>query len=995
MRRLGAVLLVVSSLAIAAHAAHSAAAEDAPNPHWIWQPKDSANAPRFEKAFNVAGAAQSAALRIAADFCRATVEINGSSILVVEPHSPTLDLDVTRHMRTGENRIVVTGERQPGPAAIALSLSVVVGNDTAATIVTDESWSTAAKGKAVSLGAVAPEIWGLNRRSAKIEPFDNYEQWQQALSASENRLPAKFRTAPGFEIAAVRVAGADESSWVSMAFDPQGRITIAREDKGLLRMTLDESRQSVAKVETINDELLECRGLLYAHDALYANANNSKGMYRLRDSDGDGKFDETRLLRTFPGGVGHGRNDLALGPDGMIYSIHGDSVELPTTDVLDRTSPLREARRGQKTSEGYLVRTDRDGKNWELVCGGLRNPFGVAFNPQGDAFTYDADAEFDMGAPWYRPTRIVQLASGADYGWRGVTGKWPPYFPDHPDNALPTLDIGKGSPTALAFGTQSNFPPEYRRAAFVLDWTYGRVLAVHLAPRSAGYRAQAETFLQGRPLNVTDLAFGPDGALYIVTGGRKTQSALYKVSFTGKLSEPAPPTAHEVACAEHAATARALRRRLEELHGRLEALRGRGDPVAIDVSWPHLDSPDPIIRHAARIAIEQLPLDSWRERALAEQRPTAALTALLALARGGEKDDFAAIIERLLQFQMAELEVGQTLSLLQGYTLCMQHVPATLNARKGDVIAQLSPAFAPVDESPLQVSPFGSSIHVRREVARLLGQLEAPSVVQQTVQTLLRSDRQEDRLQGLFALRNMRAGWTLESRRAYFTTLNDAAHFIGGDGMPKFLAKLREESVATLTAAERDALADVLDPKSADADEPLPPSRPVVKAWTTDDFAPLLKDTSRSGDRARGEAVFRDALCARCHRVGARGPAVGPDLTHVAGRFSRQDMLESILTPAKVVAENYRNVQILTKDGRIIVGRVLAEGDYRSQKLRIATDPLAPAKIVEIDKRDIEEHQSSATSPMPNGLLDSFNQQAILDLLAYLEQGPADNAARK
>ncbi len=83
---------------------------------------------------------------------------------------------------------------------------------------------------------------------------------------------------------------------------------------------------------SINEDLQECRGLLYAYDALYANANNSKGLYRLRDTDGDDRFDEVRLLREFPGGVGHGRNDLALGTDGLIYSIHGDSVDVPTRD---------------------------------------------------------------------------------------------------------------------------------------------------------------------------------------------------------------------------------------------------------------------------------------------------------------------------------------------------------------------------------------------------------------------------------------------------------------------------------------------------------------------------------------------------------------------------------------------------------------------------------------------------------------------------------------
>ena len=105
------------------------------------------------------------------------------------------------------------------------------------------------------------------------------------------------------------------------------------------------------------------------------------------------------------------------------------------------------------------------------------------------------------------------------------------------------------------------------------------------------------------------------------------------------------------------------------------------------------------------------------------------------------------------------------------------------------------------------------------------------------------------------------------------------------------------------------------------------------------------------------------------------------------GLAIRGDMLESILTPSKVVAENYRNVQVVTKDGRVIVGRVVVEGDFRSQTLRILTDPLRPTSVVEIDKRELEEFRLTETSPMPQSLVDGFQPAEILDLLAYLEQG--------
>jgi glucose/arabinose dehydrogenase len=112
---------------------------------------------------------------------------------------------------------------------------------------------------------------------------------------------------------------------------------------------------------------------------------------------------------------------------------------------------------------GHLIRTDRDGKTWELVAGGLRNPFGIDFNAAGDLFTFDADMEWDVGLSWYHPTRVLHLVPGGDYGWRRGTGVLPVWSPD----TLPSaVDIGVSSPTAVKFGTKSNWPEPWRSALF-------------------------------------------------------------------------------------------------------------------------------------------------------------------------------------------------------------------------------------------------------------------------------------------------------------------------------------------------------------------------------------------------------------------------------------------------------------------------------------------------------------------------------------------------
>ena len=149
---------------------------------------------------------------------------------------------------------------------------------------------------------------------------------------------------------------------------------------------------------------------------------------------------------------------------------------------------------------------------------GLRNPFGIAFNEDGEAFTYDADMEWDIGLPWYRPTRVLHLVSGADYGWRGRLAR--PAGVDAGHVAGGVRHRQRLADRHL-FGTRSNFPRPWRDALFILDWAYGIICAVHLTPHGASYTGRSEVFLQGRPLNVTGLDFGPDGAMYFITGGRQ------------------------------------------------------------------------------------------------------------------------------------------------------------------------------------------------------------------------------------------------------------------------------------------------------------------------------------------------------------------------------------------------------------------------------------------------------------------------------------------
>jgi putative heme-binding domain-containing protein len=704
----------------------------------------------------------------------------------------------------------------------------------------------------------------------------------------------------------------------------------------------------------------ECRGLLFIGDDLYVNANESKGLYRLPARDDD-QFGEPELIYESSGGVGHGRNDLTLGPDGKIYSIQGDSVDLPT-NARDITSPFRDARRGIKTSEGHLLRIDPATKGVETLVGGLRNPFGIAFNPRGDCFTYDADAEYDMGAPWYRPTRVNHLALGGDFGWRGVTQQWPPYFPDHPDNAVPGFDIGKGSPTAVKFGTRSNFPVRYRDALFILDWTYGRVIAVHAIPRGGSYLMMAETFLQGRPLNVTDLDFGPDGSMYLVTGGRATQSALYRIRYTGPELPQPPPTKQQEYRQEIANTAHEERRRLEaEL---ADGMRG---------ITAGLGSDDPWIRSAARNLLERAEVSAWRESALIEPNDKIALSALLSLARSGDNKSRSRIVERFCEMDWPAMSRSWRETAVYTLALCTEKWEPREKLQR-DLLSRLESVYPDREFS------------INRIVSEVLVRLDSTAVVSATLDLAKDATSQAEQMHYLFVIRNAQLGWTPDLRRTYFQLLAGTSDYLGGQGMNDFLAKIRSDAIESLGSDVRETLADVIQASDPNRGPvfPVATQRPIVEHWTRDTLTAAVAGVNRVGDSERGKQLFVEASCVHCHRVGGFGRLIGPDLTNVNRRFSQHDLLTSIVEPSKVIPEKYQSLQVITTDGRIFVGITALGGDYRSTKLRLATNVLDPYTITEIEKQEIEEIRPSPTSWMPNGLLNTLTAEEVADLLAYL-----------
>lgn len=131
------------------------------------------------------------------------------------------------------------------------------------------------------------------------------------------------------------------------------------------------------------------------------------------------------------------------------------------------------------------------------------------------------------------------------------------------------------------------------------------------------------------------------------------------------------------------------------------------------------------------------------------------------------------------------------------------------------------------------------------------------------------------------------------------------------------------------------------------------------------------------GDAKRGEEVFKRQSCVKCHA--GSGP-LGPSLIGVQKRFSREDLLRTIVEPNRDVAPPYQVWQAITRDGQVYSGLLV----YESPEGTLLQT--SPEETVRIAGDNLETLRRSSRSLMPQGLLKGVTDPQIADLMAYLQQ---------
>lgn len=140
---------------------------------------------------------------------------------------------------------------------------------------------------------------------------------------------------------------------------------------------------------------------------------------------------------------------------------------------------------------------------------------------------------------------------------------------------------------------------------------------------------------------------------------------------------------------------------------------------------------------------------------------------------------------------------------------------------------------------------------------------------------------------------------------------------------------------------------------------------------------------TRRGDLARGKQLLNASLksdlqCLRCHKSQGVGGQIGPDLSEIGKKASRENLIESILQPSKAIADQYVTWAVETKNGQLVTGLLIEE----TKDHILLRD--ANGKDLKFTPKEIESRAKSPVSLMPNDLLAYMTEDDVVDLVEYL-----------
>lgn len=707
----------------------------------------------------------------------------------------------------------------------------------------------------------------------------------------------------------------------------------------LFSLDLDAvSESGLPPFQLIAQGLSEPMGLTISGDRIFVTEKNQAT--ELIDEDGDGKFETYRCLS-------HDWDSTLDYHEYLFGAVVRDSK-------LYFSSSVGMARRGkdnyQAPLRGSVVEVDIDSGETQFIAGGLRTPDGMGLGPDGSILVTDNQGE------WLPANKLIHVEQDAFYQFRSV----PPWHPlDRPQATPPAVWLPQGE--IAASPTQPLTLPESWGpfAGHVLfgDATFGGLQRAFLEESDGVVQGAVFPFSQGFQHLFHRFTLTPEGELYaggIARGNDwdfiEKVSGLTQIRYTGQeVFEPLAARIHSNGL---------------EIEFSLPLAVGSGwDPEAYFVTqWGYQATQT---YGGAKIRYRQTKVAS-------------------ATVSSDRRKVFLELPE-MIEGEVVHVRLAESLPSESGQPLWTGDLWYTVNRiphnKPGDVRSPPQKTLL-ANKPHFQFSPGNAGRVLYQNYCASCHSLDGSKLVGPTFLNLPGSKRK---------VRDLETGKTIEvhADTKYLRHSIQDPNSLLVEGYPENLMPpvggiLTEKQIKELVGY----MEKLSDPEFARVEAV---RTPVVRyEWTMSDFADVGERASQeTPDPAailRGRQALMKAQCLQCHSVSGYGAELGPDLVESIKKFQGEKLLRHIMEPALEIHEKYQTSRFLLASGKVVEGNIINED---GNTIHVATNLLKPQDLTKIDKSEIEAQQISKTSAMPEGLLNILTKEEILDLLRFLEAGPA------
>lgn len=771
---------------------------------------------------------------------------------------------------------------------------------------------------------------------------------------------------PGFT---VRELPVKLSNINNLRFTPDGRLTALGYDGRvhILRDTNGDGLEDEDRLFWDKPTLSVPVGMAWSKDGLYVSSHGKVSL--LRDTNGDGKADVEDIVASDwpPTDVASGGVDataVTLDAEGNLY------FGLLTADysnpyrVKDGVSHYDlNGKRG--TIQKWSVST----RKLETIATGVRVPYTLAFNRQGDLFMTDQEGE--TWCPGGNPLdELNHIIAGCNYG-----------FPPRHEAYLPKLI---SEPPIVGFGPQhqsgcglvfneanrshKSFGPVWWEGdAFVAGESRGKIWRVRLVKTPGGYVGR-ETVIARLNMLTTDVAISPSGELYVSCHsgtpdwgtGPNGEGKIFKISHADtKVPQPVavwPSSAMEVSVAFDRPIDSALTHRLEEMRIEFGEYVSAADRLEVlKPPYKAVNQQEATARGKLRVVAARLSPDNRTLVLTTDPHPQSVRYALT----------LPGVTAANSKRTPSTVDLAYDLS----------GVEAAWFAHGNNGAAQWTGWLPHVDWKVTTAFTAHASEH-----ERLTKLLRHQGRLQLRTQIAVPGNNAKVRIEASapfelnIGAKTVNAQSTTGGRYTTEATLHSV-------GQPEFITIHLQTSTAT-----------ALDIHATYSTESDPTSRPLpftalLLPWAPPHRAPPPLESAQTvtawGDYEVGRSLFfgERLKCSTCHRLRGEGSAVGPDLSNLVHRDAAS-VLRDIKEPNATINPDYVAYNVHLRAGSDLTGFVRTQ---TGNSLRVVG---SDGKEQLVRRDDVTGMQPSVVSLMPNGLLEGLNDSEVRDLMTFLLNEP-------